>query len=274
MDTKATPLSSPADWIAERRRVADDAIVAYMCHYAAASTATVCGIAADDAWDRAQAVFDTAVTAIHAAHPYTIAGQLGATTATDYLQENAMPIAPTPPMPWFRIWSPDCTTAIWESRGANELDAAKQFMAGHGIDDAPMTIDYGANWRTRWSGRIFRPSRDTDYQIHDANAYLRHLTNWPNPAVAEIRPRAWTRTVAVVAYTRARAEEIADALGIDKRWAFGAKMADAFDGMHVDRVLIDAHSTELIGQPFMEVIRCNVVKSKGSISYITVRDAS
>lgn len=190
MDTKATPLSSPAEWIAKRRRVADDAIVAYMCHHAAAATATVCGIAADDAWDRAQAVLDTAVTASHAAHPYTIAAELGAATATDYLQENAMPIAPTSPR--------------------------------------------------------------------------------PSPAVAKTR----ARTVAVVAYTQARAELIADALGIDKRWAFGAKMADAFDGMHVDRVLIDAHSTALIGQPFMEVVRCNVVKSKGSISYVTVRDAS
>lgn len=189
MDTKAMPLSSPAQWIAGRRRVADDAIVAYMCHYAAAATATVCGIAADDAWDRAQAVFDTAVTASHAAHPYTIAAEIGATTAADYLQENSMPIAPTSPIP-----------------------------------------------------------------------------------IAAARPRS--RTVAVVAYTRARAEQIADALGIDKRWAFGANMADAFDGIHVDRVLIDAHSTALISQVFMDVIRRNVVKSRGSISYVTVRDAS
>lgn len=190
MDTKATPLSSPAQWIAGRRRVADDAIVAYMCHYAAAATATVCGIAADDAWDRAQAVFDTAVTASHAAHPYTIAAELGATTAADYLQENhTMPeLSATPPNPpnrWLRLWSLDCTRVLWDSRKANPdidvLEAAKQFMADHGLDEATITVDWGDDWKTRWGGRIFRPAHDADYQLHDANAYLRYLTVPPNP---------------------------------------------------------------------------------------------
>lgn len=187
MDTKATPLSSPAQWIAERRRVADDAIVAYMCHHAAASTATVCGIAADDAWDRAQAVLDTAVTAIHAAHPYTIAAELGAHTAADYLQENhAMPTQPESIRggQWIQLWAPDYSCVIWDARtavepGEDQFDAAKQFMAFLEYSDLPMTV-HSDTWTNRWSGRLIRHG-DDDYRIDGTHEFLRYLAVPPNP---------------------------------------------------------------------------------------------
>ena len=209
------------------------------------------------------------ISAAIMAHRRECIAASGAHTELDYYgqETDTMPIAPPQPLPRFRIWSPDYTTAIWESRGANELEAAKRFMADHGIEDAPMTIDYGNPCRIRWSGRIFRPARDAEYQIHDANAYLRHLTLWPNPAFAKTSRSA----VAVIAQTKARAEEIALSLGIDAPWLFGNRMASTFDGLRVDRVLIDADSA--IDPAFIATAHANARKTPGgTVSFVTVRD--
>lgn len=216
------------------------------------------------------------ISAAVMAHRREYIAASGAHTELDYYRQEtaAMPIAPPRHEQWFRIWSPDYRRTIWEVRisgtSSDGLDAAKRFMAGSGLDDAVMTVDWGTDWKQRWSGRIFRPGPESEYQIHDANEYLRYLAAWPNPAIPQIlRPP----TVAVIARTQDRAQEIADILGIDRPWVFGAKDGHAFEGLRADRVLIDADSDTAIDPRFLQTAHATALKTPGGrIHFVTVRD--
>lgn len=81
------------------------------------------------------------------------------------------------------------------------------------------------------------------------------------------------RTVAVIAQTQARALEIADILGIDKPWVFGARMANSFEGLRADRVIIDADSATAIDRRFLETAHATALKTPGGrVHFVTVRD--
>lgn len=212
------------------------------------------------------------ISAAIMAHRREYIAASGAHTELDYYgQETDMPIAPPRNEQWFRIWSPDYTRVLWDLRTADKigdvLDAIKKFMADNGIDDAPMTVDYGDDWNSRWSGRI-SISTNGDHQIHNNLEYLRYLTHVPNPLlpVPPTRP-----VVAVISETKDRAARIADCLGIDTPWLFGDGMSDEFEGLRADRVLIDA--TSPIDGNFAHVTRVASLKTPGcSISFVTVRN--
>ncbi|WP_458317130.1 hypothetical protein [Mycolicibacterium brisbanense] len=83
------------------------------------------------------------------------------------------------------------------------------------------------------------------------------------------RPRA----VAVIAHTQARALEIADILGIDKPWVFGARMVSSFEGLRADRVIIDADSATAIDRRFLQAAHATALKTPGGrVHFVTVRD--
>ena len=81
------------------------------------------------------------------------------------------------------------------------------------------------------------------------------------------------RTVAVIAQTQDRAAEIADILGIERPWVFGARMAGAFEGLRADRVLIDADAAPAIDRRFLETAHATALKTPGGrVHFVTVRD--
>lgn len=81
------------------------------------------------------------------------------------------------------------------------------------------------------------------------------------------------RTVAVIARTQDRAAEIADILGIDRPWVFGAQDGHTFEGLRADRVLIDADSATAIDNRFLQTAHATALKTPGGkIHFVTVRD--
>lgn len=171
--------------IQQRIDTAQDAVIEYGIEATVALTATACGLDAVADWDRTQTLYERAVTAVRATHPLVLAADAGAETMTDYCQENHMPIAPPRPEQWFRVWAADYSSVIWDLRTSDPIssvmDAAKQFMTDHQLDDVPLTVDWGTDWKQRWSGRI-SIGADGEHTYHQNVEYLRCLTNWPNPA--------------------------------------------------------------------------------------------
>ncbi|MGV0595683.1 hypothetical protein [Mycolicibacterium porcinum] len=83
------------------------------------------------------------------------------------------------------------------------------------------------------------------------------------------RPRA----VAVIARTQDRAAEIADILGIERPFLFGATDGHAFEGLRAARVLIDADSASAIDRRFLETAHATALKTPGGrVHFVTVRD--
>lgn len=81
------------------------------------------------------------------------------------------------------------------------------------------------------------------------------------------------RTVAVIAQTKDRAAEIADILGIEQPWVFGARDGLAFEGLRADRVLIDADSATAIDNRFLQTAHATAMKTPGGqVHFVTVRD--
>ncbi|MDV7194785.1 hypothetical protein [Mycolicibacterium fortuitum] len=80
------------------------------------------------------------------------------------------------------------------------------------------------------------------------------------------------RTVAVIARTQDRAAEIADILGIDRPWVFGAKDGHTFEGLRAARVLIDADSATTIDPRFLQTAHATALKTGGRVHFVTVRD--
>lgn len=80
------------------------------------------------------------------------------------------------------------------------------------------------------------------------------------------------RTVAVIAWTQDRAAEIADILGIDRPWVFGAKDGHTFEGLRPARVLIDADSATTIDPRFLQTAHATALKTGGRVHFVTVRD--
>lgn len=100
---------------------------------------------------------------------------------------------------------------------------------------------------------------------HTELDYYRQETDMPTfPA----RPR----TVAVIARTQDRAAEIADILGIDRPWVFGAKDGHTFEGLRAARVLIDADSATTIDPRFLQTAHATALKTGGRVHFVTVRD--
>ncbi|OCB09253.1 hypothetical protein A5717_26115 [Mycolicibacterium porcinum] len=82
------------------------------------------------------------------------------------------------------------------------------------------------------------------------------------------RPRA----VAVIAQTQDRAIEIADILGIERPWVFGARDGLDFEGLRADRVLIDADSASAIDPRFLQTAHATAMKTPGGrVHFVTVR---
>lgn len=77
--------------------------------------------------------------------------------------------------------------------------------------------------------------------------------------------------VAVVAATKDHAQRLADALGIDTRWVFGARtVAYTIQGLRADRVLIDADAEDKLSTDALASIVCTVRKTPGGmIRYVT-----
>uniref|UniRef100_A0AAU8GMP8 Head-to-tail adaptor n=1 Tax=Mycobacterium phage Farewell TaxID=3158893 RepID=A0AAU8GMP8_9CAUD len=190
-----TPHAGPltAADIQQRNDTAQTALAEYVIQHAAATIASVCGIDTDDDWNRAQAAHEHAVTALRATHPLVLAAAAGAETMTDYCQENhAMPAPPPATVTaklWVRIWSPNYTHVLWDSRSADTADPlanAKEFLADNGITSAGLTVDCGDGaWRTRWSGRVMLNADIGDYQAHQAAEFLRYVTHTSNPFVVD-----------------------------------------------------------------------------------------
>ncbi|BDY33178.1 hypothetical protein [Mycolicibacterium mageritense] len=177
---------------AEIRKRVEDAWIALMDAHVATSCALLASIVCipdADLWDDAEAAYERAATAWHAINPLVLAAEAGADTMADYCQENhtmpALPAAPTRPHQWFRIWAADYTSVIWERRTAEPigdiLDAAQQFMADNNLTDAPLTVDWGTDWRQRWSGRI--TVNRNRFETHHNREYLPYLTQSPNPFI-------------------------------------------------------------------------------------------
>ncbi|MFN3005131.1 hypothetical protein [Mycolicibacterium wolinskyi] len=78
-------------------------------------------------------------------------------------------------------------------------------------------------------------------------------------------------TTAVVAQTKARAEQLARELGIDEPRVFGAKMSAAFEGLRAERVFIDANAK--ISADFLSIIVDTAAKMPnggGIVRFVTV----
>lgn len=75
--------------------------------------------------------------------------------------------------------------------------------------------------------------------------------------------------VAVVAATKERAQRLADALGIETPWIFGARtVTHTIKGLRADRVLIDA-DTKLTTDALTSIV-CTVRRTPGGlIRYVT-----
>lgn len=177
--------------IQQRNDTAQTALAEYAIQHTVAMLASVCGFDTDDDWNRAQAAYDHAVTALRATHPLVLAADAGAETMTDYCQENhtmpALPPATVTAKLWVRIWSPDYTHVLWDSRSADAADplaSAKEFLADNGITSAGLTVDCG-DWRTRWSGRVTLNADTRDYQAHQAAEFLGYVTHTSNPFVVD-----------------------------------------------------------------------------------------
>lgn len=72
-------------------------------------------------------------------------------------------------------------------------------------------------------------------------------------------------TTAVVAQSKQRATQIAHELGIEwvgRPLVFGARCARSFEGLRVDRVIIDADAK--IDSTFVRTIYANVLKTRGA----------
>ncbi|KLO25887.1 hypothetical protein ABW16_21480 [Mycolicibacter heraklionensis] len=65
--------------------------------------------------------------------------------------------------------------------------------------------------------------------------------------------------IAVVAQTKNGAVQLARELGLDPRYAFGARCSDSMEGLRVDRVIIDAEAD--IPERMMHTIRCLLAMS-------------
>ncbi len=73
-------------------------------------------------------------------------------------------------------------------------------------------------------------------------------------------------TTAVVAQTKRDAEVLASDLGVDTRFLFSAGMADAFEGLRADLVLIDADAQ--ISDDFLASIRAGAMKMPGGGGFV------
>lgn len=79
--------SLPAEFEIEQRvHDAHFAIAEYIIEWVVATIRTVCGLG--DSWDDANAALARAITAVHAAHPSSLAAVAGATTEADYYQDQ------------------------------------------------------------------------------------------------------------------------------------------------------------------------------------------
>lgn len=80
---------------------------------------------------------------------------------------------------------------------------------------------------------------------------------------------------AVIAQTKDLARLLADALGVDRRWAFGSTANPAtFEGLRASRVLIERDA--VVPDAFMSVIEGTVLKMPdggGKIFRVTVQAA-
>lgn len=213
------------------------------------------------------------ISAAVMAHRREYIAATGAHTELDYYrQENDMPTQPrsTRGCQWIQLWAADHSRIIWDARtdvapGEDQFEAAKQFMEFHEFNDLPTTV-HSDTWTNRWSGRLIR--HGDEYRFDGTHEFLRYLKHVPNPLlpVPPTRP-----VVAVISETKDRAAQIADCLGIDTPWLFGDGMADEFEGLRADRVLIDA--TSPIDANFAHVTRATSAKTPGcSISFVTVRN--
>jgi hypothetical protein len=77
--------------------------------------------------------------------------------------------------------------------------------------------------------------------------------------------------IAVVAQTKARAKQLADELGIEKPWVFGAQNVGLMiEGLRVDRALIDTDAK--LSEHAMQTILGTTLKTPGgTVSFVAVR---
>lgn len=76
----------------------------------------------------------------------------------------------------FRLWSQDYKRVLLET---TDSDAVEQFLRDSGLDWLPLVIDYGAGWKTRWSGRM-ELKDDGTVESHSNAAYLKYMHKWPS----------------------------------------------------------------------------------------------
>ena len=87
-----------------------------------------------------------------------------------------------------KLWSQDYSEVLHTTE--SQLDAVEFFLASS-HDWLPIVIDYGKNWRSRWSGRIERREGEAPIVRRDSD-YLEYLTTWPTL----VHPRYANRTFA------------------------------------------------------------------------------
>lgn len=76
-----------------------------------------------------------------------------------------------------KLYDRTYTNVLLETDSREE---ATEFLMASGSDWIPMVIDYGDNWKCRWSGRLV-VSGDGAVVAFDDSQYLKYLKNWPNP---------------------------------------------------------------------------------------------
>ena len=79
-----------------------------------------------------------------------------------------------------RLYSKDYTELLLTTHDREE---AKRFFLASGRDWLPIVIDYGTNWRQRWSGRI-ECEKDA-VAIHQDREYLQSIMCWPTDPIME-----------------------------------------------------------------------------------------
>ncbi|MBB3752678.1 hypothetical protein FHT44_005190 [Mycolicibacterium sp. BK634] len=82
-----------------------------------------------------------------------------------------------------KLYSQDWSEAVFETEcpfGQRPQDA-EDYLRASGSDWLGLVMEYGPDWRQRWSGRLELKS-DGSVEAHRWDEYLKHITVWPNPA--------------------------------------------------------------------------------------------